>query len=336
MTTQKKSKLKKRFLIVLSIIIVPILCLKTYFEVDNIIYQKRVDKMNIQTDPKDSFIEHKTLKIDGYNIHYYESGKQNDDLIVLLHPAFADHRAFAQQIDYFSKSYRVITIDLIGYGLSKTNDSKDKIDASSKHIENILEVEGFDKAHIIGVSMGSWIAQYFALNNPDKVKSLTALGGYDINKRSKELEQAQSSSKLSLILRALFSMKSYRKKTAEITCKTETGQALFYEASSYCERKTFIVMAGLLNVLKIRDNIKPQYPILILTGEFDSDLAKEMAEEWHSNINNSELIILKNAGHCANVDIPLEFNKLVDQFIQQTNNNYAQQSGSNDVEAVVL
>jgi pimeloyl-ACP methyl ester carboxylesterase len=314
-----KRNRKKKFLIVLAIIIVPVLGLKAYFEIDNVIYEKRIDKMNAQTDHIESLIEHKTLKMDGYDIHYYVSGKENTDLIVFLHPAFSDHRAFAQQIDFFSENYRVITVDLIGHGLSKAKKSKDKIDASSKHIEKIIEIEGFDKVHIIGVSMGSLIAQYFALNCPDKIKSLTALGGYDINKENKEVAKAQRSSNLSLIFRAIFSMNSFRKKTSEITCKTEKGQALFYESASFYERKSFMVMQGLQNVIKDRE-FNPQYPTLILTGEFDIDLAKIMAKEWHSEIDNSEYFMIENAGHCANIDKPLEFNEIVGRFLQNNNN----------------
>lgn len=86
----------------------------------------------------ESSIEHKTLNLDGYEIHYYLSGKENNDPIVFLHPAFSDHRAFDLQIDHFSKDHRVITIDLIGHGLSKANRSTDKIDASSEHIRKFL------------------------------------------------------------------------------------------------------------------------------------------------------------------------------------------------------
>ncbi|MBL4667998.1 MAG: alpha/beta hydrolase [Flavobacteriales bacterium] len=268
-----------------------------------------------------SSIEHKTLKIDNSEIHYFVSGKKNDDLIVFLHPAFSDHRAFDQQIDFFQKKHRVITIDLIGHGLSKAKKSKDKIDASSKHIERILEIEGFDKVHLIGVSMGSLIAQYFALNNPNKIKSLTALGGYDINKINKEVKKVQKSSNFNLIFRAILSMKSFRKKIAEITCKSEKGKAFFYKSASLYERKSFMVMQGLQDVIKNRDNIKPQYSTLILTGEFDIDLAKQMAKEWHSEIDNSEYFMIENAGHCANIDKPLEFNKLVEEFILKVNNN---------------
>jgi pimeloyl-ACP methyl ester carboxylesterase len=266
-------------------------------------------------------IEHKTLKMDGYEIHYFVSGKEHNDLILFLHPAFSDHRAFDQQIDFFSKVYKVITIDLIGHGLSKANKSNDKIDASSSHIIKILESEGHDRVHLVGVSMGSLIAQYFALQYPEKVKSLTALGGYDINKENKEVEKAQMASNLGLIFRAVFSMKSFRKKVTEITCITKKGQALFYETSSFYERKSFLSMQGLQNVIKDRKSIKPKYPTLILTGEFDIELAKKLANEWHTNSDNSEFYMIKDAGHCANMDDPSEFNRLVQEFISRSTNS---------------
>jgi len=277
---------------------------------------KKNNELNIQIE---SLIEHKTLKIDDYEIHYFVSGEMGNGLVLFLHPAFSDHRAFDQQIDFFSERFRVITIDLIGHGLSKANKSKDKIDASLKHIEKILKIEGSDNVHLVGVSMGSLIAQHFALNDPGKTKSLTALGGYDINKENKEVEKAQRSSNLSLIFRAIFSMKSFRKKTAEITCKTEKGQILFYETASHYERKSFMVMQGLQNIIKNRETIKPQYQTLILTGEFDIELAKKMAKEWHSEIDNSKYLMVENAGHCANIDKPIEFNKIVMDFIEENN-----------------
>ena len=262
-------------------------------------------------------IDHKTLKINGYEIHYFVSGKKNNDLIVFLHPAFSDHRAFDQQIDCFSKDYKIITVDLIGHGLSKANNSNVKVDASSEHIHRILELEGHDRVNLVGVSMGSLIAQYFALQYPDKVTSLTALGGYDINKENKEVEKAQRASNMGLIFRAVFSMKSFRKETAEITCITKQGQALFYKTTSLYERKSFLVMQGLKNVIQARKNIKPKYPTLILTAEFDIELAKSLAKEWNTNSDNSEYFMIKNAGHCANIDKPLEFYRLVKDFIDR-------------------
>jgi pimeloyl-ACP methyl ester carboxylesterase len=112
-------------------------------------------------------------------------------------------------------------------------------------------------------------------------------------------------------------MKSFRKKTAEITCITEKGQALFYESSSLYERKSFLSMQGLQNVIKDRKSIKPKYPTLILTAEFDIELAKKLANEWHTNTDNSEYYMIKEAGHCANIDNSDDFNRFVSEFIKE-------------------
>lgn len=311
--------LLKKFLLIL---IIGITIVKIGFEIDNYYYEtllKNMEKENELTINSKSLIKHKTLELDGCSIHYYISGTQNKESIIFLHPAFSDHRAFEQQINYFSENYKVITLDLIGHGLSKANKSKDKIDASIEHILKIIELENINKTHVVGVSIGSLIAQYFALKYPIKIKSLTALGGYDINKKNKEVAKAQRGSNLSLIFRAIFSMKAFRKKTSLITCKSEKGQALFYKTTSYYERKSFMVMQGLQNVVKHRKNIDINYPTLIMTGEFDIELAKKMSQSWHSDIKNSEYYIIENGGHCANIDEPQIFNKKVEEFIDKNN-----------------
>ncbi|WP_282037791.1 alpha/beta fold hydrolase [Saccharicrinis aurantiacus] len=311
-----KNKRKKRFLIILLIIISPVVVLKTYFGVENAIYENSIGKMNLQDNLINSLVDSKVLNQDGYDLHYYVSGKKNSDLIVFLHPAYSDHRAFDQQIDFFSENYRIITIDLIGHGLSKTNETQDKLDASSRHIAEIIELEGYDSAHFVGVSLGSWIAQYFALNNPEKVKSLTALGGYDINKKS----DISASVNIGMIIRTIFSIKSLRQKAAEMCCGTEKGKALFYNTASYYERKSAMVMPGIIKIMQDRERTETRFRTLILTGEYDLDSNKKMATEWDSKLTNSKLSILNGAGHCANIDKPQEFNEIVETFLNEINN----------------
>lgn len=314
----KKRNWKKIILIILTFLIAPILGLKIYFEVDNIIYKNRIKKMNKEYNIQiESSIEHKTLKMDDYEIHYFVSGKENNDLILFLHPAFSDHRVFNQQIDFFSKKYRVITVDLIGHGLSKNKKSKDKIDASSKHIEKILEIEGYEKVHLVGVSMGTYIAQYFALNYPDKVLSMTMAGGLDINVNNKEVVKAQRSEQIKWMVRALFSMNSFRSYVSKNVVSKLQEQAHFYQMASLFKRKSFKVMSGLANVLQERENITIDYPLLLLCGDKDIGLIKKINKGWHESEPSSEYCIIKNAGHCANMDNSEDFNRIAEKFIAQ-------------------
>ena len=172
-------------------------------------------------------VDHKLLKRENYNIHYYVSGNPSGELIIFLHPAFGDHRCFDKQIDFFSENYRVITIDLLGHGLSQPGKGTDKIDASIDHILSIMEMEGFSNAHFAGVSMGTLIGQYFALNYPEKVRSMTILGGYNINSDNKEVMKAQRAEGIKWIFKALFSMRSFRRYLASATVIHPEEQARF-------------------------------------------------------------------------------------------------------------
>lgn len=264
-----------------------------------------------------SYIEQKELKQNGYSIFYYVTGDKEKELVVFLHPAFADHRCFDKQIDYFAKEFRVVTIDMLGHGLSKVEKAKDKIDSTIHHIDTILKNEGYSKAHFVGVSMGTLIAQYYSLHYPYKVRSMTILGGYDINADNKEISKAQRSENIKWIFKALFSMNSFRRYVSAVSVSEPVEQAHFYEMACLFTRKSFICMSGLGNILKQRDNIIINYPLLILSGDKDIELAQRMSKKWHDREPASKFHMIENAGHCANMDDPNSFNRIVMDFIKQ-------------------
>lgn len=307
---------------IITILLLILLGFKIYFEVDHFFYQKRLKELlptTTQVKVKTP-ITTQTLKMDGYDLHYYVAGADNQETLIFLHPAFSNHRAFDQQIDFFADTYKVITIDLIGHGLSQVKQSKDKIDISSAHLLKIMELEQVEQAHMVGVSMGALVAQYFGFQHPEKVKSLTTLGAYDIHEKNEEVEKAQQSLNMSIGFRVLFSINAFRKKIADMTCASEKGKALFYESTAHFTRKSLGVMQGLQNVIQDRANIQPPYPNLILIGDLDLELAKRLVKTWHKELNNSELVIIENAGHCANIDQPDAFNQQLKDFLAKHKN----------------
>ena len=177
-------------------------------------------------------IEHKQLQRTGYAIHYFASCQPGNPLIIFVHPAFADHRAFDYQLDYFAQHYRVITIDLLGHGLSRFNGGQDNLDSSAEHIRAIMDNEGYQRAHLVGVSIGALIAQYVTLLYPERIASLTALGGYNINADNQEVQKAQRDEALKWMLRALLSMNSFRRYVATSTVMKPAEQTRFYEMAS--------------------------------------------------------------------------------------------------------
>lgn len=70
-------------------------------------------------------------------------------------------------------------------------------------------------------------------------------------------------------------------------------------------------------MIKPRDNIKHTYPLLIMNGDKDVELAIRVSKLWHTEESESKFHLISNAGHCANMDNAREFNEIVMDFIAQ-------------------
>lgn len=307
---QKYMSKTKLSIIALTVIVV---VAKLWLEVDNNEHATEIEQ-SIKMDMTTNMV-HKTISIQGTEIHYFSNDKQDAESILFLHPAFSDHSCFDNQIDFFAEHFNVITVDLLGHGLSSVGKSKDKIDQSAQHINQILIRENIEKAHIVGVSMGSLLAQDFTLKFPSKTLAVITLGGYDINSIYPEINKAQRKEMFKWLFKVLFSMDAFRRYAASVSAIKENEQANFYKSTEGFTRKSFIVMSALGNIIAQREGNIRSYPLLILSGEKDNELALQVAHKWHDKEPESRFHIVKNAGHCANMDNPIEFNKIVLDFI---------------------
>jgi pimeloyl-ACP methyl ester carboxylesterase len=109
-------------------------------------------------------------------------------------------------------------------------------------------------------------------------------------------------------------MDAFRKYTAKVSVINESEQIRFYGSTKHFTRKSFTVMSGLDKMIENRD-VQRNYPLLILSGEKDNELALKMAKQWHEEEPNSKMFIIQNAGHCANMDNTADFNNLLKNFI---------------------
>jgi len=262
-------------------------------------------------------VSHRELQEKEHTIHYFVSGEGKETL-VFLHPAFGDHRCFTSQIDAFSKEYKVITLDMLGHGLSQAKETEAHIGMTAQHVIRILDKEGVQKAHLIGVSMGSLMAQYVALRYPKRVQSLTVTGGYNISFENKEVQSRQRREIFQWMLMGLLMplkvMKSY---TAQMTCYHDLQKARFYLYQQPWTRSLFRYMRGLGEVLQPRKEPFTTHPTMLVVGEHDDPLSLKANRDWHKRDPKTTLHIIKNAGHCANMDSPSDFNSTLRTFLQK-------------------
>ena len=74
---------------------------------------------------------------------------------------------------------------------------------------------------------------------------------------------------------------------------------------------------GNYSYLSVIKNIK--VPALIINGEWDKDIAKYLKYASQTIEENTyfSITILENAGHVANLDMPLEFNQIIEEHIKK-------------------
>lgn len=258
----------------------------------------------------------KTKKI-GYKntqITYNIMEKKGTETILMLHPAFADHNIFEPQTDYFKTKYQLLLLDMPGHGEEQNIRSKITIKDMPGIINQILIENDIKTCHLLGVSMGSLVAQAFAERYPDQVKSVIMVGGYSIHKANERILKAQKSEGLKWIFYILFSMKKFRSYVTSVSCHTNKGRAVFARGTEFFSRRSFTAMDGMKTFFTNKDT-PMAYPLLIIVGEYDLKLIQEAALELNELEKHSQLVLLSGAGHCANVDVPIEFNNVVQRFL---------------------
>ena len=102
---------------------------------------------------------------------YHEVTGQGDPLI--LRAGFTqDHTRWDHVIDSLAPHFQVLAFDNRGVGQSDAPDESYGLEDMADDLSNLLDSLGIEKAHILGHSMGSAIAQCFAFKYPEKVKNL--------------------------------------------------------------------------------------------------------------------------------------------------------------------
>ncbi|MRN52937.1 alpha/beta fold hydrolase [Paenibacillus sp. LC-T2] len=192
--------------------------------------------------------------------------------------------------------------------------SSPSIRAIPEVLNQILLDNNIEACHLLGVSMGSLVAQAFADRYPDRIKSVIIVGGYSIHKSNEQILKGQKKEGLKWLLYILFSMKKFRNYVTTVSCHTDSGHNLFARGVQHFSRRSFSAMAG-MNSFFIKKETPMPYPLLIIVGVYDQQLILEASVELHTLEEQSQRVVIPGAGHCANVDAPSEFNHAVENFL---------------------
>ena len=273
------------------------------------------------TESKSGYAEIKDIRL------YYEMDGEGSDL-VFVHAGCADHRMWDKQFSTFAGHYRVLRYDMRGYGKS----SLSTISFSNRNdLYELLETLGIQEAHFVACSMGSFAVTDFALEHPEKVKSLVlvspALSGYQYEgqppqpvldmieaRKAGNLERA---AELQAQIWADGPKRNSDQSNREVheLIRQMSLNSLKLQADIIRET-TFLIEEPLTPPAMERlEQIK--VPTLIIVGDLDDDTEMAIAEVLTTRINDAQKVIIKEAAHLPNMEKPEEFNQIVLKFLKE-------------------
>lgn len=209
--------------------------------------------------------------------------------LVLLHGNGEDSGYFIRQIEYFSDKYYVIAIDSRGHGHSSYNGEKLTINKLADDVIKVLDIMDINCANFLGFSDGGNVLISIALKKPELINKMI-LNGANLNPSGVNffVNLKIYFGYFALAIKSLFD-ETYKKDKA--VWKLMVNEPKFTYKMLHDIKTDTLVLVG------NRDLIKSHH-------------SKKIAE----NIKGATFIEMEGSHFIAEEE-PLEFNKIVDEFL---------------------
>ena len=116
------------------------------------------------------------MTIAGTRLHYRDTGNKNSPALIFLHGFGSSLHTWEAWASTLEQDYRVIRLDLPGFGLSGENEKNDFSDAHDiAVILGLLDALEVQKASFIGNSLGGKLAWRIASAHPNRVEKLVLI-----------------------------------------------------------------------------------------------------------------------------------------------------------------
>ncbi|WP_281225896.1 class A beta-lactamase-related serine hydrolase [Flavobacterium aquiphilum] len=258
-------------------------------------------------------------------LYYEELG--NGVPVIFIHGHSFDHSEWDPQFFEFAKKYRVIRYDCRGYGYS----DKPKEDLAFLHADDLLKLMNrlkIKKAHLVGLSMGGFIATDFLALHQERLLSIIAASGdifpvpgpsepwtkEQLAVRRVEIAKVKQRGTMTqkwdwlngLMSNGGTNLEAIRRPVWDMIYKWDQWQPLHAEPR-------LVLGNDAISILKKQ---KVTVPVMVLTGEADKNRVNKLLKCVPSAVQ----VLVPNAGHVSNLENPVDFNRLVMDFLK-TNKN---------------
>ena len=264
------------------------------------------------------------VRANGINLYYEEAGSGIP--IVFVHEFGGDWRSWEAQVRFFSSRYRAITFSARGYLPSDVPDSPESYtqEMQIEDAKGLFDALKIEKAHLCGLSMGSYTTLLFGMKYPERARSLTIAGsGYGSGKNRQEFHHRVSQMAEQMLQGGMKAISEfYTLSPTRVQLRNKNPRAWeefrnqFEEHSPKGSAYTFLGVQGKRpSITDLGDQLrKMSLPALIMLGDED-EAGMEGSLFMKRNIPRAGLEIFPRSGHPLNLEEPEHFNRSLLDFI---------------------
>jgi 4,5:9,10-diseco-3-hydroxy-5,9,17-trioxoandrosta-1(10),2-diene-4-oate hydrolase len=259
-------------------------------------------------------------------LHYHEAGTGVP--LVLLHgsgPGVSGWSNFRGNFPVLAQHFRTVIMDMPGFGKSEMP----PIDrayprVAADHVVRLMDALGIERAHLLGNSMGGYVAFELALAYPDRVGRLVGMGPGGLAANILGPDPSEGARRLTDFMMAP------SKEAMEAWVDTMVANKSVVDDELIAERLANALAPGAMQSAMAIFSSLGQYPepvplyarvrhikapTLITWGRDDRMLPVEGALFGYRQMPNAELHLFSKCGHWAQVERKADFERLVIDFL---------------------
>ena len=273
---------------------------------------------------------------DGVNLYYEEAGSGTP--IIVVHEFAGDWRSWEPQMRHFARRFRCITYSTRGYLPSDVPEGADRYtqDRMRDDIRCVLDGLKIERAHIVGCSMGAFAALHFGMEYGNaaavaagkaRALSLTLVGvGSGAHPADHQRFKSESVVRAGTIRGEGMAKlaATYGHGAARIQYLNKDPRGFAEYAKQLAEHSA----AGSANTMEGYQGRRPclydltermaaiDVPLLVVSGDEDEPCI-EPSVLIKRVVPKAGLSIVPKTGHAVNLEEPVVFNQLLDEFLHQ-------------------
>ncbi|MBI3867389.1 MAG: alpha/beta hydrolase [Verrucomicrobia bacterium] len=263
--------------------------------------------------------------MDGLRIHYQECGAGTP--LILVHGFMASSYDWKEALTLVSNRFRVVAIDLKGFGFSAKPSGDYTLAAQADLVVRLLDHLKIDKAVLCGQSMGGNVVMRVALRHPERVMGLILVDSAGLKPVNGKGGGAAPGYARWPVIGPLVTALAL---SSDAVVRSGLSKCYFDKAKVTGER-----VATCYRVLRTRDGLSAamatqaqnstdltesligslRQPTLVIWGAEDQLIPIEAGKRFNALIHGSRLVTFERCGHVPQAEMPRQFAKEVLEFL---------------------